>query len=465
MAKTLLPVLLSLYISQSSCFTNIYPKIKQESINGDPGSPLILTPLIKAGQIKEAQDAATVKLDDFKDLPRYSGYFTVNEEFNSNLFFWYFPANIDPTNAPVVLWLQGGPGATSLIGLFGENGPFEVKSQKVTLRKYSWSLAHNLIYIDNPVGVGYSFTEGGFSKNETVIGENLYNALVQFFQLFPDLQKNEFYITGESYGGKYVPAVSYAVYKNNPGADTVINLQGLALGNGFTDPVNQLNYADYLYQLGLIDANAQKLLQGIQEKGVNLIDHQQWVAAFHLFDELLDGDLSGHPSLFKNITGFSNYYNYLVSNDSTNDYEFMGKYIQSDQVRKAIHVGTMPFNGGENPVVELNLIEDIMQSVAPWVSELLDNYRVLVYNGQLDIIVAYPLTLGFLQNLNFNGADAYKTAERHQWWVDGDIAGYVKQAGNLTEVLVRNAGHMVPRDQPKWAFDLITRFTHRKPYF
>lgn len=453
-----------LWISHCNGFTNIYSKIKQEPINGDPGSPLILTPLIKAGNIKEAQAAARVTLDDFKNTPSYSGYFTVNENFNSNLFFWYFPATIDPKNAPVLLWLQGGPGATSLIGLFGENGPFEVISQKLHLRKYSWSLGHNLIYIDNPVGVGYSFTEGGFSTNETVIGDNLYKALVQFFQLFPELQKNEFYVAAESYGGKYGPAIAYTIHKNNPSANVVINLQGIALGNGFTDPINQVNYADYLYQIGLIDINAQSELRNLQEKGKDLIFAKKWVEAFHFFNDLMDGDLNGN-SLFKNITGFSNYYNYLISNDSTPDFEFMGKYIQSESVRKAIHVGSIPFNGGENPVVELNLIEDIMQSVAPWVSELLNNYRVLTYNGQLDIIVAYPLTLGFLQNLDFNGADEYQNATRHQWWVDGDIAGYVKQAGNLTEILVRNAGHMVPRDQPKWAFDLITRFTHRKPYY
>lgn len=463
----LLTICAGICISNSTAFINIYPKIKQQPLskNADPGSPLILTPLIKAGRIKEAQTAASVSLDEFRNTPSYSGYFTVNEQYYSNLFFWYFPATVDPQNAPVVLWLQGGPGATSLFGLFGENGPFEVKSEKMVLRKYSWSIGHNLIYIDNPVGVGYSFTEGGFSTNESVIGENLYRALVQFFQLFPDLQKNEFYVTGESYGGKYAPAVSYAIYKNNPSADVVINLQGLALGNGFTDPINQLNYADYLYQIGLVDLNSQKILQDAQKKGINFIKHKKWIEAFKLFDELLDGDLSGYPSLFKNITGFSNYYNYLISNDSTAGFEFLGKYIQSDRVRKAIHVGTIPFKGGENPVVELNLIEDIMQSVAPWVSELLNNYKVLVYNGQLDIIVAYPLTLGFLQNLDFSAADEYKRAERHQWWVDGDIAGYVKQAGNLTEVLVRNAGHMVPRDQPKWAFDLITRFTHHKPYY
>lgn len=458
-------ITLCLCIHTSQTFTNIYPNIKQEALKGDPGSPLILTPLIKLGKIKEARAAASVTLDDFKNLQSYSGYFTVNDAFSSNLFFWFFPARINAKNAPVVLWLQGGPGATSLIGLFGENGPFEVKSKGLGLRKYSWAISHNLIYIDNPVGVGYSFTEGGFATNETVIGESLYNALLQFFQLFPDLQKNEFYVTGESYAGKYVPAVAYTIHKSNPSSKLKINLQGIALGNGFTDPINQLDYSDYLYQLGLIDTNARQKLWTIQQQGMDLIYKQKWIEAFHLFDELLDGDLSGHPSLFKNITGFSNYYNYLVSNDTSSDYIFMGKYIQSEGVRRAIHVGTIPFNGGENPVVELNLIEDIMQSVAPWVSELLNNYRVLVYNGQLDIIVAYPLTLNFLQNLDFNAADEYKTAQRHQWWVDGDIAGYVKQAGNLTEVLVRNAGHMVPRDQPKWALDLITRFTHHKPYY
>lgn len=141
----------------------------------------------------------------------------------------------------------------------------------------------------------------------------------------------------------------------------------------------------------------------------------------------------------------------------------MGKFIQNVETRKAIHVGDSPFNGlGQD--VEINLVEDIMQSVAPWVIELLSHYPVLIYNGQLDIIVAYPLTVNYLNNLKFSAADEYKTAKRYVWRVDGEVAGFAKHAGNLTEVLVRNAGHMVPTDQPKWAFDLITRFTHRKSF-
>lgn len=105
-----------------------------------------------------------------------------------------------------------------------------------------------------------------------------------------------------------------------------------------------------------------------------------------------------------------------------------------------------------------------MQSVAPWIAALLSEYRVLIYNGQLDIICAYPLTVNYLKNLQFTGARKYAKAPRCVWKVGDDLAGYAKVAGNLTEVLVRDAGHMVPADQPKWALDLITRFVSNKNY-
>lgn len=457
-------------VSSGVCLLNLYPKIKQQpvGVTSDPGSPLFLTPFIEKGNIKDALTAANVVFNGFKKLTSYAGYLTVNKAFNSNLFFWYFPAQTNSATAPVVLWLQGGPGATSLIGLFAENGPFSVRNKHgLKLRKYGWTSNHNVIYIDNPVGTGYSFTDGGYAQNETAVGNDLYNALIQFFQLFPDLQKNEFYVAGESYAGKYVPAVSYAIYKNknNPPANVSINFQGLAIGNGLSDPEHQLKFGDYLYQIGLIDSNTKQLVQNAEAQGIKFIQNQQWSDAFKVFDDLLNGDLNNHTSLFKNATGFTNYFNYLISNDTNPELSNIGSYIQRDDVRAAIHVGNSTFHGVENSEVEKNLMEDVMQSVAPWISELLSNYRVLIYNGQLDIIVAYPLTVNYLQNLNFDAADAYKTADRHQWWVDGDIAGYVKQAGNLTEVLVRNAGHMVPLDQPQWAFDLITRFTYKKPFF
>lgn len=448
-----------------SIFPNPYKKIPIQKILDDPGDPLLLTPLIEQNKIQDARAASQVYFNGFKQITSFSGYFTVDKTYNSNLFFWFFPALNDNASAPVMLWLQGGPGASSLIGLFGENGPFSVKNKKgLRLRDYAWTNDHSVIYIDSPAGTGYSFTKGGYAQNETKVGQDLYNALIQFFTVFPEMQKNDFYIAGESYGGKYVPAIGYTIHQNNPNAQIKINLKGLSIGNGFCDPIHQLDYADYLYELGLIDASGKKIFEDQQQQGINYIQNKNYDKAAEIFDDLLNGDMNNHSSTFKNITGFDNYYNFFYSTDpNALEEQETGIYVQRPDIRAAIHVGKMPFNGVSTNV-ELNLVNDIMQSITPWLTELLNNYRVLIYNGQLDIVVAYPMTVNFLQNLNFNGAEQYKTAERFKWYVNSDLAGYVKQAGNLTEVLVRDAGHMVPADQPQWALDLILRFTRNKPF-
>ena len=324
---------------------------------------------------------------------------------------------------------------------------------------------HHLIYIDNPVGTGFSFVDKdeGYAKNEVDVGNDLHNALTQFFKLFPELQKNKFYLSGESYAGKYVPAIGHAIHTKNENAKVKINLKGLAIGNGFSDPLHQSVYGDYLYQLGLIDTNGLDVFHKYERKGRDCIRRKDFECAFNVFDELMDGD-EHDSSLFKNISGLTNYYNYLADGNDTADM-MMAAFLKRSDIRKAIHVGNLTFNGldGENKVEE-HLKLDIFASVTPYLTELLSHYRVCIYNGQLDIIVAYPLTINFLKKLKFEHSEEYKKAPRYIWRVGTEIAGYVHEAGNLVEVLVRNAGHMVPHDQPKWAFDLINRFTGTKSF-
>lgn len=250
----------------NACFPKHYAHIESVKIDGDAGEPLILTPLLKQNRIYQAQAASRVDDPVFLNVTSYSGYFTVSPHFDSNLFFWFFPALEDSDNAPVLLWLQGGPGASSMYGLFTENGPFEVISpSEVRLRNETWSRSHNLLYIDNPVGAGFSFTKGGYANNETKVSEDLYNGLEQFFTLFPKLQKNEFYISGESYAGKYIPAIAHRILKKNPTANLKINLKGVAIGNGLSDPEHQLLYGDRLFELGFIDEHTLKIFKE-QEK-------------------------------------------------------------------------------------------------------------------------------------------------------------------------------------------------------
>lgn len=444
-------------------FPNVYPRLKLDAkLPNDAGKPLILTPYLKQGSISLAQNLSRVTLTDSMGFRSHAGFFTVDENFDSNLYFWYFPPFSKIESAPVILWLQGGPGGSSLFGLFTELGPLIALKDGFALRKYHWALDYHLIFIDNPVGTGFSYTgnNNGYCNNETCIAKSLHIALKQFFQLFPKLIDNDFYIAGESYAGKYIPSLGMEIHKENANINGSknINLKGLAMGNAYCDPINQLDYGNYLYQHGLIDDIQLKDFLKYQNEIAKQIKEKNWVQADVLMDRLMDGELT-NSSLFKTYTGFDYYYNFLKTK-SDEDMTVFTHLLQNDEVRQSVHVGGLPFDDGDN--VRVHLALDILQSVSPAISELLSHYRVMFYNGQLDIVVAYPLTENFLRNLKFSASEEYKTAKRHIWRVKDHVAGYVKKAGNLTEVLIRNAGHMVPQDQPKWALNMIRRFINNK---
>ncbi|CAI6361187.1 unnamed protein product [Macrosiphum euphorbiae] len=436
---------------------------------GSSDGALYLTPLIQAGRIKEARAACNVKPPKAA-VESYSGYLTVDDKHGSNMFFWFFPAMSGAPDAPVMLWLQGGPGASSLYAVFNEHGPFSVaKTHGLKLRNHTWVATHSVIYLDNPVGTGYSFTsdDEGYSVNQASVGRNVYIALVQFFTLFHEYQNNDFYVTGESYAGKYVPAVSYSIHLNNPGAKVKINLKGLAIGNGLVDPINQLMYSEYLYQHGFVDEYGKQELEELESTARVQILRNDFQGAFRSFDKLLNGDIYPYPSLFQNLTGMHYYFNMLWDRDPT-PYGDWEKYVQEPFMREALHVGQRPLNNGS--LVELHLANDMMQSVASWLATLLDagQYRVLLYSGQLDIIVPYRGTMNMAQSLKWSGAEGFHNATRTIWRVGHEnatvVAGYATTSGPLTVLLVRDAGHMVPADQPIWGLDLINRFTTGKPF-
>ncbi|XP_077514994.1 putative serine carboxypeptidase CPVL [Amblyomma americanum] len=435
---------------------------------GDVGEPLFLTPLIEAGDLDRARNLSRVgSLGDVPDFPGYSGFLTVNKEYGNNLFFWFFPAKENPQNAPVVLWLQGGPGGSSLFGLFVEHGPYRVSRGGVPrLRDTTWAQRYSMLYIDNPVGAGFSFTEDdrGYARNEVDVGRDLHEALQQFFTLFHEYAGNDFYATGESYAGKYVPAIAHAI--DTAVAPRVkVNLRGIAIGDGMVDPETMCDYADFLYQIGLVDRRQADYIRMKTGQAVDDIKQGRYLDAFLIFDELINGDTTSRPSYFKNVTGLDFYYNFLLSREPK-CFGYYHSFVDSPVVRRAIHVGNLTFNNGDE--TESHLREDIMQSVKPWLASLMDKpqYKVLIYNGQLDIIIAYPLTDSFVMSIPWSGKAAFDKAPRMIWKKPSGVgvAGYVRKVGNFTQVLVRDAGHILPYDQPEVALDLITRFIDDKPF-
>lgn len=344
------------------------------------GKPLFLSPLVHAGKWKEAQKLAEVDAtiwgQETAGVRSFAGFFNIaSPDCDSNMFFWYFPAEYNAATAPVLLWLQGGPGGSSLFGLFNEHGPFQVMPDlKVKKRKTAWSLTHHVIYVDSPIGTGFSFAklDKCYAKNQDNVGTDLYWTLQQFFAMFPNLRSHDFYVTGESYAGKYVPAVARKIHMLNPVAQKKINLKGIAIGDGLCDPITMLNYGDFLLNIGLIDEQDRRYFKQAQTIITKMIQKKQWVPAFRMFDLLLNGDMTKRTSYFANSTGFHYYFNYL-STTEPKDHGYYHDLIDQDIVRKAMHVGNLTFHDGAK--VEQLLLPDIMQSVKPWIEELLGTYK------------------------------------------------------------------------------------------
>ncbi|XP_074603288.1 putative serine carboxypeptidase CPVL [Brevipalpus obovatus] len=423
-------------------------------------SKVFLTPYIKSGKIFQARAAGQVKnLPNAPDITSYAGYLTVNQTTNANLFFWFFPS--ENPKAPVAVWLQGGPGAASVFALFTENGPFIVhQNMSVTLRKYSWTNMFSMIYIDQPVGTGFSFTDSqeGYVTDMQGVADDLYEFMQQFYQMFPEQKANDLWITGESYGGRYVPSMAYKLHQER--ASSNINFKGVAIGDGYVDGVIQNNYADLLYQIGMFDERQRKMGAKYERLVEKLAKEEKWQECHDTLDVYLGGDRI-NATFFSNSTGSKNYFNFLKVTDNNDPFT---DYLARDDVRQAINVGNHTMSDGEQ--VYNHLMQDFCKSVKPWLEELINaEYEVLLFNGQLDIIVAPVLTEKLIDAMQWSGKAVFKNTPKKIWRLDdepNDVAGYVTSYQNFHFAVVRKAGHMVPGDQPKWAYDLIQKLVNGK---
>lgn len=281
---------------------NQAPTKADDNNSCDPGAPVILTPYIRRNQIALARNLSRVHLPGVDFGPQgYSGYLTVNDSDASQMFFWYFES--DDRSKPLLVWLQGGPGASSLYGLFAENGPYRVDSHlNVHSANYSWTQLANVLYIDNPIGAGFSFTDTveGYSTNELEVGWNLYRFIEQFYVLFPEMRHNELYLSGESYAGKYLPAFAHRIQVEN---SSRIPLAGVAMGDAWTDPVNMIAaYSQMMFDMGLADERQRDLVADWMG-GVQKLVRMGWlIEAVKSYLPFMFGD-GQHASYFYNVTG------------------------------------------------------------------------------------------------------------------------------------------------------------------
>ncbi|KAJ8523731.1 hypothetical protein ON010_g17386 [Phytophthora cinnamomi] len=218
-------------------------------------------------------ESAAVTIDEFicGDTKNEAGYVKLANKKDDHYFYWFFEAKHNASTAPLVIWLTGGPGGSSLLALFNENGPCRIQPDLTTkVHPYSWTYEANVIWLDQPTSVGFFYSSGGdHDYNEEDVGENLYWFMQGFLEEHPEYQGREFFVTGESYGGHYVPAAAHYIWSKNKedkveGEVPTVNLQGFAIGNGLTNELIQyahnqnMNHNRYNITL-LTDAQAEQM--------------------------------------------------------------------------------------------------------------------------------------------------------------------------------------------------------------
>ncbi|KAI5083732.1 hypothetical protein GOP47_0003475 [Adiantum capillus-veneris] len=403
-----------------------------------------------------------------EEFGHHAGYFELDGTHAARMFYMFFESRGNKAEDPVVLWMSGGPGCSSELALFYENGPFQITDNlTLTWNEHGWDKASSIIFVDQPVGTGFSYSSDirDMRHDEKGVSEDMYHFLQAFFKAHPNFINNDFFVTGESYAGHYVPAVTSRIHKANKANEGLqISLKGFAIGNGLTNPEIQYKaYADYAVEMGLIKETSRDQIRKMYptcEKAIKLCGDKGTFSCA--------GAYMICNSIFSSImaeVGNINYYDIRSKCSGSLCYDFsnMEKFLNQQVVREALGVGDRKFVSC-SPLVYKFMIMDWMRNLEVGIPALLeDGIQLLVYAGEYDLICNWLGNSRWVSAIDWSGKNNYGDAPTKQFLVDGEEAGTFSNYGPLTFLKVHNAGHMVPMDQPRASLEMIKRFTQGVP--
>ena len=448
MAKLVILVALSLV-----CVSSIF--VRKDSPHLKPGRP-------DWDIIQKELDESKQTNDDSVTIAGISGNSALTQINNKgDMMFWWFINKIGSSpgsdTAPVIMWLQGGPGCSSMTGLLFEFGPLYIdETLTPQVRAGSWATKYHLLFVDNPVGAGYSIpgNKSDYVTDQYQMATNLYLLLQNLTTIHPEFFTNhDFYIFGESYAGKYIPSIAYYILNWNTNTTlthfNVIPLKGIGIGDGISDPAPQLSsYSDYGFATGLIDEYQREMVEVLEAQTVQFIQQKKWLQANTVSNKALNIVVNGGGGVnVYNIRYFGDYNSTL-----------MDTWLNSTNTKNQLHVPTSItyLDCGSESYAALEA--DVTKSVTDLFPYLLANTKVMLYEGQDDLILNSVGAETWISRLNWYGQTQYLAAPRSIWYVNGAIAGYARGYANLTQVIVLKAGHMVPLDQLANSLDMATRF-------
>lgn len=387
------------------------------------------------------------------------------------MFYFFFENRDSPsTDAPVILWMTGGPGCSSELAVFYENGPYHIKEDLTLVpNPYGWDAAGSIIYVDQPINTGFSFSDDERDRvyDEATVSADMLDFLLTFLDAHPEFKGKDFYVTGESYAGHYVPAVSYAIYKySKESRSNDIGLEGLAIGNGLTDPAIQYGaYADYALKNGLIPKAVHSAVKAVYPAckfGINACNALDNAVICRLALQFCQ--ISQFSSILA-VAGNINVYDIRKECIGPLCYDFsrLDEYINQPHVRKELGVGDRAWEAC-NMDVNFDMQGDWMKNYDTVVIPMLeDGLRVMIYAGVQDLICNWLGNERWMNALPWSNATQFNLAPEKTWTVNGTEAGTVRTASGFSMVKVSGAGHMVPMDKAENSLDMITKFVNNEP--
>ena len=431
----------------------------------------------------------------------YSGYLETKRE-GDELFYIYIPAINNPHTAPIMLWLNGGPGCSSLFGLLAEIGPVTSDNYegKFKVNPYSWNKDVNLLVIEQPAGVGFSkVNDPKFVYNDDIMGENLLFAIKDFLAEY-SMKNREFYVSGESYAGVYIPTL--ATYMLNDNSEDKVNLKGVLIGNGLTDYDTDVerSMVEFGFWHGMIsfetfnlfkkhcshkpdelhpEEDYDELKDGFYPRNVthrcneireeirNNLDGSDIYGIYRLCpkgQQITQNDplyynskCTYRKTIFEKLKKKDKYLKELEPEDDVwpngcNEDLFFDVFLNNETIKTKLAVDTSIIWtqcwGGLN--------YDMGESFKFYSETMLKfpDLKVWVFSGTEDGVLSTLGTMRWINKLNFTIQNEWT-----QYKVNDQVAGFAqKYKEGLVIVTVKGAGHMVPQDQRASAYKMYDSF-------
>ncbi|XP_057996074.1 serine carboxypeptidase-like 18 [Hevea brasiliensis] len=429
------------------------------------------------------------------DLPFHleTGYIGVGESNESQLFYYFVESQRSPALDPLMLWLTGGPGCSVLSAFFYESGPvafdysnYNGSLPSLHLNPFAWTQGINIIYVDAPIGTGFSYstTQENYYVDDIKSAAQTYEFLQKWLFDHPQYLTNQLFIGGDSYSGIPLPIVVQNILDGNEaGVPPTMNLKGYILGNPKTDDfIDENSVVPFVHRLTLISNELYKSTK--EDCGGDYVNinasNTDCVSDINTIDELIlqinlmqvlepicqtakprarglrriggrrslnEEDLESISISKLNSAYWCREYNYVLS----------GVWANDKSVRDALQVRENTTGVWKRCNASLAYTKDVSSTVDYHRNLSKQSLRALIYSGDHDLSVPHIGTENWIHSLDLTTNEYWRP-----WFVDGQVAGYTEKYMNgdftLIYATVKGAGHVAPEYKPKECYSMIDRF-------